>query len=120
MFRVTAERTLNIKKSLFKFKLYPQRVNIDVCAYFKTKEINLKYFTSKFHITRYHNTHRGHEVAHLVEALRNQPQGSTADGAIVIFHSHNPSSRTMALGSTQPPKEMSTSDISWGVKAVGA
>jgi hypothetical protein len=30
------------------------------------------------------------------------------------FHWHNPSDRTMALGSTQPLTEMSTRSISWG------
>ena len=37
-----------------------------------------------------------------------------------IFNWHNPSSCTMALGSTQPLTEMSTRNISWGVKAAGA
>ena len=37
-----------------------------------------------------------------------------------IFHWHNPSGRTMALGSTQPLTEMSTRNISWGVEAAGA
>ena len=40
--------------------------------------------------------------------------GSIPDGVIGIFHWHNPSDRTMALGSTQPLKEMSTRRISWG------
>jgi hypothetical protein len=41
-------------------------------------------------------------------------------GAVIgIFHSLNISGRTMALGSTQPLTEMSTRNISWGVKAVG-
>jgi hypothetical protein len=31
-----------------------------------------------------------------------------------IFHWHNPSGRTVALGSTQPLTEMSTRNISWG------
>ena len=35
-------------------------------------------------------------------------------GVIGIFHWHNPSDRTMALGSTQPLTEMSTRRISWG------
>jgi hypothetical protein len=39
--------------------------------------------------------------------------------AASIFHWHNPSGRTMALGSTQPLTEMSTTNISWGVKAAG-
>ena len=37
-----------------------------------------------------------------------------------IIHRHNPSSRTMALGSTQPLTEMSTRNISCGVKEAGA
>jgi len=31
-----------------------------------------------------------------------------------FFHLHNPSGRSMALGSTQPLTEMSTRNISWG------
>jgi hypothetical protein len=46
--------------------------------------------------------------------------GSIPDGVIVIFHLHNPSSRTMALGSTEHITEMSTGNIFWEVKAVGA
>ena len=46
--------------------------------------------------------------------------GSIPDGVIGIFHWRNPSSRTMALGLTQPLTEMSTRNISWGVKAAGA
>jgi hypothetical protein len=46
--------------------------------------------------------------------------GSIPDGVIEIFHSHNRFGRTMALGSTQPLTEMSTRNISWGVKAAGA
>jgi hypothetical protein len=44
---------------------------------------------------------------------------SIPDGVIGIFHWHNPSGRTMALGLTQPLTEMSTRNISWGVKATG-
>jgi hypothetical protein len=46
--------------------------------------------------------------------------GSIPDDVTGIFHWHNPSGRTMALGSTQPLTEMSTRNISWGVKAAGA
>jgi hypothetical protein len=42
------------------------------------------------------------------------------DGVIGIFHSHNPSGCTMALGLTQPLTEMSTRNVCWGVKATGA
>ena len=40
--------------------------------------------------------------------------GSIPDGVIRIFHWHNPSDRTMSLGSTQSLTEMSTKTISWG------
>jgi hypothetical protein len=40
--------------------------------------------------------------------------GSIPDGVIEIFHLHNPSDRTMALGSNPPLTEMSTRGISWG------
>ena len=42
--------------------------------------------------------------------------GSIPDGVTGIFHWHNPSNRTMALGSTQPLTEMSTGSISLGYK----
>jgi hypothetical protein len=42
--------------------------------------------------------------------------GSILDGVIGIFHSYNPSCRTMALGSTQPLKEIRMRNISWGLK----
>jgi len=46
--------------------------------------------------------------------------GSIPDRVTGIFHLHNPSSCTMALGLTQTLTEMSTRNISWGVKAAGA
>ena len=46
--------------------------------------------------------------------------GSIADGVSGIFRWPNPSSRTMPQRSTQPLTEMSTRDISLGVKAAGA
>ena len=47
-------------------------------------------------------------------ATNRQVAGSIPDGVIAIFHWHNPSDRTMALGSTQPLTEMSTRRISGG------
>jgi len=47
-------------------------------------------------------------------ATNRKVTGSIPDGVNVIFHWHNPSDRTMALGSTQPLTEMSTRSISWG------
>ena len=46
--------------------------------------------------------------------------GSIPDGVIGIFHWHNPSGRTMALGPTQPLTEMRTKSISWRVKEATA
>jgi len=46
-------------------------------------------------------------------AANRKVAGSIPDGVNGIFYSHNPSGRTMALGSTQPLTEM-------GVKAAGA
>jgi hypothetical protein len=46
--------------------------------------------------------------------------GSIPDGVIGIFHWHNPSGCTMDLGLTHPLTEMSTRNISWGVKEAGA
>jgi hypothetical protein len=40
--------------------------------------------------------------------------------SLEFFHWHNPSARTMVLGSTQPLTVMSTRHISWGVKVAGA
>jgi len=40
--------------------------------------------------------------------------GSIPDGVTGIFHWHNPSGRTMALGMTQPLTEMSTRNIYGG------
>jgi hypothetical protein len=47
-------------------------------------------------------------------ATNRKVAGSIPDGVTGIFHSHNPSDRTMALESTQPLTEMCTMSISWG------
>ena len=52
-------------------------------------------------------------------ATTRKVSGSIPDGVIGIFHRHNPSCRTVALGLTQPLTEMSTRNSSWGVKAAG-
>ena len=45
--------------------------------------------------------------------------GSIPNGIVRVFHWHNPSGRTMALGSNQPLREMNTKNISCGIKAAG-
>ena len=47
-------------------------------------------------------------------AISRKLAGSIPDGVTGIFHWHNPFGRTMALGSTQPLREMSNRNISWG------
>jgi len=47
-------------------------------------------------------------------ATNRKVAGSNPAGVIGIFHRHNPSNRTMVLGSMQPLTEMSTRNISWG------
>jgi hypothetical protein len=49
----------------------------------------------------------------VVKALRYKSEGRGID-YVRIFHWHNPSGRTMALGSTQRLTEMSTRNVSWG------
>ena len=61
----------------------------------------------------YSDRDRGSTVVK-VRAPNRKVAGSIPDGVIGIFHSHNPSDRTMALGSTQHLTEMSTRSISWG------
>jgi hypothetical protein len=63
----------------------------------------------------------GREVAQLVEALSYKPKvaGSIPFGFNGSYHRHNPG-RNVALGLTQPLRELSTRDISWGVKAAGS
>jgi len=46
--------------------------------------------------------------------------GSIPDGLIGFFHWHNPSGHTISLGSTQPLTDVTTSNISRGVKATSA
>ena len=59
-------------------------------------------------------------VEQLVETLRYKPEGRGFDSQWYNWNWHNPSGCTVALGSTQPLTEMSTSNISWVVKAAGA
>jgi hypothetical protein len=55
-------------------------------------------------------------VVQLVETVREGQKvtGLIPEGVTGIFHWHNPSGRTMALGSTQPLSAMSTKNIPWG------
>ena len=63
---------------------------------------------------KYSLVHSNYEGTRWQWAPIRKVAGSIQDGIIGIFHWHNPSGRIMALG------EMSTRNISWGVKAAGA
>jgi hypothetical protein len=58
----------------------------------------------------------------MVEVLRYKPEssGSIPDPVTVILQALKLSSRSRTLGSTQPLTEMSTRNISFGVKAEDA
>jgi hypothetical protein len=55
-----------------------------------------------------HIYHRGHAVTQLVEALSYKPEGRGFDSRWCYWNFGIPSSRTLALGLTQPLTEMST------------
>jgi hypothetical protein len=68
-------------------------------------------YMEKYSFLALHN--RGYAVAQLVESLRFKPEGRG-------FDSRWCPGRTVALKLIQPLTEMSTRNISWDVKAVGA
>jgi hypothetical protein len=47
-------------------------------------------------------------------ATNRKVAGSIPDSVTESFHRHNPSDRSMTLGSSQPLTEMITRSISWG------
>jgi hypothetical protein len=67
---------------------------------------------------RFYMYHLGAAVAQWLRcyATNRKVAGLILDGVIGIFHLHNHSDCTMALGSTQPLTEISTRSISWGQK----
>jgi hypothetical protein len=72
---------------------------------------------SQYHIPYERGLCMEHAVAWLVEALCYKPEGRRFDsrcGHSIFFNLPNPSSRTMALGSTQPLTEMSTRNLPEG------
>jgi len=102
--------------------LWPLKQHWRVAEYTAIIEWTLIFVNGyKFNITirifyTLYNTGKGTAVAHWLRccAINRKVAGSIPDVVIGIFHWHNPSDRTMALGSTQPLTEMSTRSISWG------
>jgi hypothetical protein len=60
----------------------------------------------------------GHAVAHFVWALCYKTEGHRFESRmkLIFLNLHNPSSRTMALGSTQPLTKTSTRNLPGGKK----
>jgi hypothetical protein len=57
----------------------------------------------------------GHTVAQwLRHCAKNRKVAGSIPDDVRIIHDHNPSGRTMTLGSTQPLTEMRTRNVSWG------
>ena len=77
---------------------------------------NLFHLIYRQHVSNKYRRKEGTAVAQWLRccATNRKVAGSIPDGVIGIFHWHNPSDRTMAMGSTQPLTEMSTRSISWG------
>jgi hypothetical protein len=85
---------------------------------------NVYYYYCYYYYFHHHHHHHpsydlcaGHAVAQLVEghcATSQKVAGSIPNGVFGIFHWHNLSGRTVALGLTQPLTETSTRNISWG------
>jgi len=60
------------------------------------------------------NRNRGYMYMYRHCATSRKVAGSILDCVIWFFHWHNPSGRTTTLGLTQPLREMSTRNVSWG------
>jgi len=69
--------------------------------------LDVVYCTSLSRGTQWHSWLRHYTTSQKVAGL-------IPDGVIGIYHWHNPSSRTMFLGSTQSLTDMSTRSTSWG------
>ena len=84
-------------------------------AYSWVKDFNVSFVKSSS-IWQVQNIWSGTTVAQWLRccATNWKVAGLIPDDVIGIFHWHNPSDRTVALGSTQPLTEMSTRSISWG------
>ena len=118
---------LNIRDSKFFsqnvlvwYRYYSPQLNFPLYVCNRTTVFSKCYLPNEFlYLIDISKAHRG---ALLVEALRYKPEGRGFDSqwGQCDTHWHNPSGRTMVLGSTRPLREMSTRTISWGLKVAGA
>jgi hypothetical protein len=92
-------------------------ISYDQLTYFFQHDVTTKYNkTEQSRLKHIVDNERGHTVVQWLRhcATNRKVAGSIPDGVIGIFHSHNPSDRTMALGLIQPLTEISIRNISWG------
>jgi hypothetical protein len=75
-----------------------------ITSYF---HISPSFYNFNVFVTYVNGLYWGHAVAQWLRhcATNRKVAGSIPDGVFGIFHLHNPSGRTMALGSTQPLTE---------------
>jgi len=70
---------------------------------------------------RLFKTTKQHAVTQFGDVLRYKPEGRGFDSRWCYWnHSHNTSGLTATLKSTEPLIDISTTNISWGVKVAGA
>ena len=93
--------------------LYGVNLVCDSCCHFHQFPgvMLLRTFLMNCKMIWFLRNHFGH-LRHCITSRK--VTASIPDGVIGIFHWHNPSGRTMALGWTQHLTEMNTRNISWG------
>ena len=94
------------------------KLQVSQCSFEKSKLMHIisQNLKNSFLISKL--CHLRDEKGHCSTSRKDE--GSNPDGVIGIFHWHNLSGRTMVLRSTQPLTEMSTKNISWGLKPTSA
>ena len=107
------------------FSWLPCQLRAPPASYFLTlshincggrKKIWRAFSVASFLVFLYVSCLVGTAVAQWLRCCATNPKVAVSipDGVFGIFHWHNPSNRTMALGSTHPLTEMSTGSVSWG------
>jgi hypothetical protein len=107
----------NCRTHLYAYCHEPQHIiisPIDICYMFRSfylQALNTRYLKLKIKCVY---------IYIYIYATSRKVADSIPDGVTGIFHWHNPSGRTMALGLTQPLTKMSARSNSLWVKAAGA
>jgi hypothetical protein len=103
-------------------------LGLELVAGMEVIRLTITHIDSYFHLAFRQSKHTSvkkiviHSSACIINVhtlARGKIARSIPNSVIGIFHCLNPSGSTMALGSTQPLREMSARNISWRVKAAG-